>query len=240
MARSQEAGNTTVTAENPLTDLLAAPLSPGWTIEGLAEQVLSTIASQPKEQAKDLLLDAAATTDRQSQRVLRPLIACLATKSAAEAGRSPNLYGGQLSFKRIGPYGPVWILCDFENKAESARVVPPEQLPAADSGIGRRTDLRQKRSRSGAGQSFVDWRSDERGSRRQTGKREIGNRDIPVFGKLVVDHSLKLCFAIGARRDSTKGPVRYGSRRSPIFVATCAIRGRAHPVCTVADAGLMA
>jgi hypothetical protein len=111
-----------VTAENPLTDLLAAPLSPDWTIEGLAEQLLCTIASQPKEEAKNLLLDAAAATDRQSQRVLRPLLACLATKSAAEAGTPPNLYGGQLCFKRNGPEGPVWILGEFENKPGSVRV----------------------------------------------------------------------------------------------------------------------
>jgi hypothetical protein len=122
MAQSQEAGNPTVTAENPLTDLLAAPLSPGWTIEGLAEQLLCTIASQPKEGAKDLLLDATAATDRQSQRVLRPLLACLATKSAAEAGTPPNLYGGQLCFKRNGPDGPVWILGEFENKPGRVRV----------------------------------------------------------------------------------------------------------------------
>jgi hypothetical protein len=121
-----------VTAENPLTDLLAAPLSPDWTIEGLAEQLLCTIASQPREEARKLLLDASATVDRQSQRVLRPLLACLATKSAAEAGRAPNLYGGQLSFKRIGPDGPVWILGEFENKPGSVRVAlersssPPE------------------------------------------------------------------------------------------------------------------
>jgi hypothetical protein len=111
-----------VTAENPLTDLLAAPLSPGWTIEGLAEQLLGTIASQPKEGAKDFLLDAATATDRQSQRVLRPLLACLATKSAAEAGTPPNLYGGQLCFKRNGPDGPVWILGEFENKPGRVRV----------------------------------------------------------------------------------------------------------------------
>lgn len=104
-----------MTAENPLADLLAAPLSSDWTIEGLAEQLLCTIASQPKE-AKDLRLDAAATTGRQSQRVLRPLLACLATKSAAEAGTPPNLYGGQLCFKRNGPDGPVWILGEFENR----------------------------------------------------------------------------------------------------------------------------
>jgi hypothetical protein len=111
-----------VTAENPITDLLTAPLSPDWTIEGLAEQLLCTIASQPKEDAKKLHLDAAATTDRQSQRVLRPLLACLATKSAAEAGTYPNLYGGQLSFKRIVPDGPVWISGEFENKPGSVRV----------------------------------------------------------------------------------------------------------------------
>ena len=34
MAQSREAGNPTVTAENPLTDLLAAPLSPDWTHRG--------------------------------------------------------------------------------------------------------------------------------------------------------------------------------------------------------------
>ena len=111
-----------MTAENPLADLLAAPLSPDWTIEGLAEQLLCTIASQPKEEAKDLRLDAAATTGRQSQRVLRPLLACLATKSAAEAGTPPNLYGGQLCFKRNGADGPIWILGEFENRPGRVRV----------------------------------------------------------------------------------------------------------------------
>src|SRR5436309_1477858 len=122
MAQAHEAGNPTVTAENPLTDLLSAPLSPDWTIEGLAEQLLCTIASQPKEEGKKLVLDSASAVDRQSQRVLRPLLACLATKSAAEAGTPPNLYGGQLSFKRIGPDGPVWIFGEFENKPGSVRI----------------------------------------------------------------------------------------------------------------------
>jgi hypothetical protein len=122
MAQSQEAGNPTVTAANPLTDLLAVPLSPDWTIEALAERLLCTIASQPNEEAKNLRLDAAAATDRQSQRVLRPLLACLATKSASEAGIPPNLYGGQLRFMRNGPDGPVWILGEFENKPGSVRV----------------------------------------------------------------------------------------------------------------------
>ena len=123
-----------MTAKNPLTDLLAAPLSPDWTIEGLAERLLYAIASQPKDAAKNLLLDAASATDRQSQRVLRPLVACLATKSAAEAGTSPNLYRGQLCFKRNGPDGPVWILGEFENKPRNVRVVfrrsaVPRELP---------------------------------------------------------------------------------------------------------------
>ncbi len=139
MAQPREAGNPTVTAENFLTDLLAAPLGPGWTIEGLAEQLLCTIASQPKDQAKDLLLDAAAATDRQSQRVLRPLLACLATKSAAESGTSPDLYGGRLCFKRNGTDGPVWIVGEFENQPGRVRVafrrssVPRE---APESGTG--------------------------------------------------------------------------------------------------------
>ncbi len=110
-----------MTAENPLTDLLAAPLGPDWAIEGLAEQRLGTIASQPTEGAQDLRLDA-ATTDRQWQRVLRPLLACLATKSAAESGTHPKLYGGRLCFQRSGPDGPVWILGEFENRPGCVRV----------------------------------------------------------------------------------------------------------------------
>jgi hypothetical protein len=150
MAQSHEASNPTVTAENPITDLLAAPLSPDWTIEGLAEQLLGAIASQPKVEAKNLLLDAAATTDRQSQRVLRPLLACLATKSAAEAGTSPNLYEGQLSFKRIGPDGPIWILGEFENKPGSVRVA------------FRRSSFPPRTPESAAGQVSV---SSDRGDR---------------------------------------------------------------------------
>jgi hypothetical protein len=122
MAQTHQASLPTVTLENPIIDLLAAPPGPDWTIEGLAEQLLGTIASQPKEEAKEFLLDAATATDRQSQRVLRPLLACLATKSAAEAGTHPNLYGGRLSFARTGPEGPVWILGQFENKPGSVRV----------------------------------------------------------------------------------------------------------------------
>jgi hypothetical protein len=138
MGQAHEAGNPTVTTENPIAALLAAPLGPDWSVERLAEQLLSTIASQPKED-ESLTLDMASSTDRQFQRVLRPLLACLATKSAAEAGASPHLYGGQLAFKRPGPDGPVWILADFENKPGSVAVTfrrspsPPPSSQATTS-----------------------------------------------------------------------------------------------------------
>ncbi len=128
-----------MSAKNPIRDLLAAPLPSDWTIEELAEQLLATIASQPGEGATDLLVDAAISTDRQTQRILRPLLACLAAKSAAEAGRGipPNLYGGLLCFKRTSPDGPIWILADFENRPGNVRIAfhrtgsPPENSQSA-------------------------------------------------------------------------------------------------------------
>ncbi len=83
-----------------------------------------------------------AAADRPSQRILRPLLACLAAKSAAEAGTSPNLYGGNLSFRRPGPEGPVWIIGQFENKPGSVRATfrrsaaPPEQPDGQSGTIG--------------------------------------------------------------------------------------------------------
>jgi hypothetical protein len=128
-----------VTPDNSITDLLAAPLGPDWTVEGLAEQVLGAIAAQRSEEGHDFVLDADTTADRQSRRVLRPLLACLATKSAAEAGTPPNLYGGSLSFKRSGPDGPVWILGQFENRSGVVRVAfrrskSPPEAPEARPG----------------------------------------------------------------------------------------------------------
>jgi hypothetical protein len=111
-----------VTANNPIADVLAAPLSPDWTVEGLAEQVLGAIAARRSEEAQEFVLDADATADRQARRLLRPLLACLATKAAAEAGTPATLYGGLFSFKRPGPTGPVWILGQFENRPGSVRV----------------------------------------------------------------------------------------------------------------------
>jgi hypothetical protein len=111
-----------VTACTPITNLLAAPLSLAWTIEDLAEQVLGLIAAQQSEVAQEFVVEADAVTDRQSRRLLRPIFACLAVKSAAEAGTPARLYGGRLSFQRPGPEGPVWILGHFENTPAAVRI----------------------------------------------------------------------------------------------------------------------
>jgi hypothetical protein len=144
-----------VTADNSITELLSAPLSPDWTVDRLAEEVLCAIAARGSEEPQEFLLDAEATTDRQSRRILRPLLACLATKSAAEGGTPPNLYGGLLSFKRSGHEGPVWILGQFENRPGTVRVafrrssspprnseLKPGQVPVITGAESRPADLR--------------------------------------------------------------------------------------------------
>ncbi len=103
-----------------ITDILSAPLDPNWTMDGLVERVLNAIAAQPPESEQEFALDD--TTDRQVCRLIRPLLACLATKSASEAGIPVNLYGGHFSLQRPGPAGPVWVVGDFENQPGSVRV----------------------------------------------------------------------------------------------------------------------
>lgn len=115
-------GDPIVTANNPIADVLGAPLGPDWTVEGLVEQLLGAIAARRSDESQQFVLDANALTDRQTRRLLRPLLACLATTSAAEAGTPANLYGDDLSFKRLGPNGPVWIIGQFENRPGSVRV----------------------------------------------------------------------------------------------------------------------
>lgn len=120
-----------MTANNPIADLLGAPLGSAWTVEGLAEQLLGIIATRRAGVAEEFVLDA--MTDRQSRRLLRPLLACLATKSAAEGGTPADLYGGRFSFERPGSNGPVWIVGQFENRPGCVRVAlrrsdsPPER-----------------------------------------------------------------------------------------------------------------
>ena len=111
-----------MTADNPIADLLAAQLRPDWTVEELAEQLICTMAACPVDEAHEFVLDAEATEDHQTRRLLRPLLTCLATKSAAEAGSSLDIYAGDLSFERPGIEGPVWILGKFENRAGAVRV----------------------------------------------------------------------------------------------------------------------
>jgi hypothetical protein len=111
-----------MSAENSMTDLLAAPLEPDWTVDLLAEKVLGAIVERGSEGTREFVLDADSTNDRQSRRLLRPLLACLAMKSAAEKGTKPNLYEGRISFKRRGLEGPVWIFGQFENRPGAARV----------------------------------------------------------------------------------------------------------------------
>jgi hypothetical protein len=122
MAQSPQTGNPTVTTNNLVADLLSAPLAPDWTIDRLAEEVLDAIVARGLGEPKEFVLDAQTTTDRQSRRMVRPLLACLASKSAAEAGTSANLYRGSLSFQRPGHEGPVWILGHFENSPGTVRV----------------------------------------------------------------------------------------------------------------------
>jgi len=131
-----------VNADNPITQLLAAPLSLDWTIEGLAEQLLSTIASKGSGE-QEFSLTEEAITDRQSRRMIRPLLACLANMSADESGMSADIFGGHLSFKRQGPQGPVWILGEFENKPGTVRVAfrrsslpPPNAEPRTAQPVG--------------------------------------------------------------------------------------------------------
>jgi hypothetical protein len=145
MAQSHKT-STSIVNNNPITDLLSVPLGPDWTVEGLAEQVLGAIAAQCSEEGQEFVLDANATTDRQARRLLRPFLACLATKSAAEAGTPVNLYGGQLCFKRPSPKGPVWILGRFENRSGSVRLTlrrsssPPEGPEARPGQAAALTD----------------------------------------------------------------------------------------------------
>lgn len=132
MVHSPEKGNSIVTANNLIADLLDAPLGSDWTVEGLAEQLLGTIAARRSEGAEEFGFDADALMDRQTRRLLRPLLAYLATKSAAEAGTPAELYGGRFSFKKSGSNGPVWIVGHFENRPGCVRVTlgrsdsPPE------------------------------------------------------------------------------------------------------------------
>ena len=98
----------------------------------------------PNRKRRTLVLDAEAAADGQSRRLIRPLLACLATKSGAENGTPVNLYGGEFAFQRRGPEGPIWILGRFENRPGSVlasfrrSAIPPENLKALGGQKGSR------------------------------------------------------------------------------------------------------
>ena len=125
-----------MTAKNAITELLARPLGLDWTVEGLAEQVLDAVATGSSSDGEEFILDSETTTDRQTQRLLRPLLACLANKWAAETGKAPHLFGGHFCFQRLGSPGPVWIVGQYENRPERVRITlrrsstPPETASA--------------------------------------------------------------------------------------------------------------
>ena len=122
MAHAREKGHPIMTTNNPIADILGAALGSDWTVEALAEQILGTIAARRSDVTEEFVLDADTTRDRQAFRLVRPLLACLATKSAAEAGAPADLYGGHLYFVRPGSNGPVWVFGQFENRPGCVRV----------------------------------------------------------------------------------------------------------------------
>jgi hypothetical protein len=114
-----------MSAHATFAELLAAPLDPDWTIESLAERVLTTISDQPPANGSgetEITFDAHKTVDRQACRLIRPLLAYLATKSASENNTPLNLFGGPLHFRRQGLRGPSCIVGEFENRPESVRI----------------------------------------------------------------------------------------------------------------------
>jgi hypothetical protein len=157
MAQSPQTGNPIVSADNVITDSLSAPLGPDWTIDRLAEEVLGAIAARGLGGPEEVVLDAQTMTDHQSRRILRPLLACLASKSATEAGTSANLYRGNLSFERRGHDGPVWILGQFENSPGAVRVTlrrscsPPQSI-GQENGWGSASSARTAAAETAKGE----------------------------------------------------------------------------------------
>jgi hypothetical protein len=125
MAQACQTGDIAMSAHSTISDLLAAPLPSDWTIESIAECLLRTLSDQPSANGAgeaEFVFDKHKTVDRQTSRLIRPLLACLAMKSAAENNSPVNLYGGQLHFRRQGLRGPSCIVGEFENRPESTRL----------------------------------------------------------------------------------------------------------------------
>jgi len=94
------------------------------------------------ERAEDLLARAAAApgawaagvgdfADQPARIAFRALLACLARKSAQEAGTDPDPYGGALAFVREAAGGLVRLAGTFENTAAVARLAFDAPRPCA-------------------------------------------------------------------------------------------------------------
>jgi hypothetical protein len=114
VVQPSEASDSIVSTDNKILELLTSPLGDEWTVEGLVDTLLDAIAADQSENVHSVALDG--TMDRQASRLLRPVLACLANKWAADSVSEVNLYVGRFSFKRMGPDGPVWIEGHFENR----------------------------------------------------------------------------------------------------------------------------
>ena len=113
MADTHETGHPHLNANELISDFLAHPPRPDWTVDDLAERILNALVEN-KDHA-EMTLDG-NTLYGPARRLLRPLLACFATKAAAESGTPTNLYGGRFSFQRPGPSGIVLLQGWFENR----------------------------------------------------------------------------------------------------------------------------
>jgi hypothetical protein len=128
-----------MTADSTIFDILRSPLDPNWTVESLTERVIVAIASQPIGSEEVFVIAVDESTDQQTRRLIRPILACLATKSANESGATVNLYGGHLLFNRTGPAGPVFVVGEFENRPGRVRLTLRRSYspdPPAESDFG--------------------------------------------------------------------------------------------------------
>jgi hypothetical protein len=112
-AHPRKASHPPVTIDS-IADFLDAPLEADWTVDRLAERLLESVARRNDGSVWSLVVDK--STGSQARRLIRPLLACLASKAGDESGVPVDPFGGTLSFIRSGPNGEVAIDGEFENR----------------------------------------------------------------------------------------------------------------------------
>jgi hypothetical protein len=116
-------------AASPVLELLADPhAAAARSLDELAETLLRR-AAEPRAEVSVALADL---PDPHARSLFRSLLACLARKSAQEAGTALDPYGGTLAFVRDTPDGPVRIDGTFDNRAGTARLTLPPPRPHPD------------------------------------------------------------------------------------------------------------